>query len=510
MAQITRIDPQAKQKKEKLRVAAYCRVSSNSADQLNSYTRQINTYKAMIAKKPDWTLVEIFADEGITGTSAEKRTEFLRMIKLCELKQIDLIITKSVSRFARNVKEALEYVRKLKLLGVGVMFEKEGINTCSLADEMLLNTFAAIAQEESTSISQNLRMANLKRMADGSYSNGSAPYGLVFENSTFKVYEPEAAIVREVFDRYLSGWSTLKIAENLKARQIPTRSGKFNWTETHICNIIKNEKYVGDTMCQKYYTTDFPFKLKVNKGEKDKYYTVNTHEGIVTREAFEAANELMKRNSAKYASKKERTVHPFSEMFRCAECGGMISRKNSKGRERWCCRNHFNGGDCNAHYLQTYRIEDGFITIINNLRFGSDILGQAERYLIYAIQQFRINDENSQSINGEIAELNGQILMLEQLNAKGYLEAEVYQIRYRDLAKRISELKSKKSLSSLALLEDTLKKLRELKSILFAINDPVTSFDEALFKETVVSGTISADDELTLEFIGGIKITEKI
>ena len=169
------IAPVTRQGVQTLRVAAYCRVSTNSADQRNSYARQIKTYTEMIRRNPKWELVEIFADEGITGMSAEKRPEFLRMIQMCEHHQIDLIITKSVARFARNVKEALECTRRLKLLGIGVQFEEEGINTLSLGDEMLLNLFTAIAQEESKSISQHLRNSIVKRMERGEYVDSNAP-----------------------------------------------------------------------------------------------------------------------------------------------------------------------------------------------------------------------------------------------------------------------------------------------------------------------------------------------
>lgn len=170
------ISPITRQSVQRQRVAAYCRVSSNSADQLNSYAAQIRVYTKLINNKPEWELVDIFADEGLSGTKAETRPEFQRMIHMCERREIDLVITKSVSRFARNVPESLEYARKLKLLGIGIQFEKEGINTLAMGDEMLLNTFSAIAQEESQSISQNLRLANVKRMELGEYVSSCAAY----------------------------------------------------------------------------------------------------------------------------------------------------------------------------------------------------------------------------------------------------------------------------------------------------------------------------------------------
>ena len=202
MAKAKIISTVSRQAQAKKRVAAYCRVSSNSADQLNSYAAQIRAYTKLIKSNDTWELVEIFADEGLSGMKANNRPEFQRMIEMCEHKQIDLIITKSVSRFARNVKEALEYVRKLKLLGVGVQFEKEGIYTLALGDEMLLNTFTAIAQEESKSISQNQRLSIVKRMERGEYVDSNAPYGFRLQEKQLAVYPSEADVVRYVFHRY--------------------------------------------------------------------------------------------------------------------------------------------------------------------------------------------------------------------------------------------------------------------------------------------------------------------
>lgn len=227
-----------------VQVAAYCRVSSSSADQLNSYANQIDYYTRLAKKKKnEWNMVEIFADEGISGMKAKNRPEFQRMIRMCELHQLDLIITKSVSRFARNVKEALEYVRKLKLLGVGIIFEKEGINTQSLGDEMLLNTFTAIAQEESKVISQNQRLSIVKRMELGIYVDSNAPYGFRLENKQLVEYPPEADIVRWIFRSYLNGMSTTEIAKVLTERGIPTKNGKEKWKSTKISYMLSNERY---------------------------------------------------------------------------------------------------------------------------------------------------------------------------------------------------------------------------------------------------------------------------
>ena len=208
MAKVTRITMANETDKEQKRVAVYCRVSSGSADQLNSLANQIKYYTQYVKKHKDWTLVDIFADEAITGTRADIRPEFQRMIRMCELKQVDLVITKSMARFARNTKDSLEYTKKLKLLGVAILFEKEGINTLSVGDEMLINTFAAIAEEESMSISQNLRLANVKRMENGEYVCSNAPYGYRLINKQLVIDQDEAAVVRMIYDSYLQGIST--------------------------------------------------------------------------------------------------------------------------------------------------------------------------------------------------------------------------------------------------------------------------------------------------------------
>ena len=257
MSKAKLISPITRQGLKRLRVAAYCRVSSNSADQQNSYGTQIRVYTRMINSRPDWELVEIFADEGLSGMKAATRPEFLRMIRLCEMRQIDLIITKSISRFARNVKEALEYVRKLKLLGVGVQFEKEGIYTLALGDEMLLNTFAAIAQEESKAISQNQRLSIVKRMELGRYVDSNAPYGFRLVNKELEIYEPEAQIVRWIYEMYLQGWSTSELARQLMANGVPTKTGEGKWTSSKIKYILSNERYIGDCKYQKTYRDRF-------------------------------------------------------------------------------------------------------------------------------------------------------------------------------------------------------------------------------------------------------------
>lgn len=512
MKTVTLISPQTKQAVEKLRVAAYCRVSSNSADQQNSYANQVRVYTDMVKRKPDWELVEIFADEGITGTSASKRPEFMRMIDACELRKIDLIITKSISRFARNVKESLEYVRKLKLLGIAVQFEKEGINTLALGDEMLINTFSAIAQEESVSISQNLKLANRKRMAQGEYISASAPYGFIFENKTLVPYEPEAQYVRQIYDWYLNGLSTDEIANRLTVLGIPTKRGRETWEATRVANLLANAKNVGDTLFQKTCNVGFPFKKIKNRGEEDQYYAHNTHIGIIDRATFDAAQELLIKRQIANARKTDISQYPLTGKIQCAECGSYYRRRVVRGRIRWGCANHIDDSSkCNTHYLSEEQIYDGFVTIVNKLRFGHcNIIGQVERNLEYAIQMLKRQNLDVMQINQDINTLNAKLLMFEQLRSKGYIEPEIYQQQAKEITVQITKLKSNKQIAYKSKLEVELNRIKTLKQILSAIEKPLTTFPETLYAEIATSITLTKEDRLTITFLGGISFSEII
>ncbi len=334
MATTKLISPITKQGVQKIRVAAYCRVSSSSTDQLNSYARQIESFTKLIKSHPEWELVDIFADEGISGMRASNRIEFQRMMRMCELRKIDLVLTKSVSRFGRNAQESLEYARKLKHIGVGVQFESESINTLALADEMLLNTFTAIAQEESKAISQNQRLSIVKRMELGEYVDSNAPYGYRLVNKKLEVYEPEAQIVRMIFEMYLKGMSTQEIAKELTKRGIPTKNGKEKWKPTKVSYMLSNEKYIGDSQYQKTFRdTTVPFKQSKNRGEEDMYYATNTHTAIIDKDTFEKVQALLNKRKSQFSKATTLNIYPLTSRIRCIECGSFYHhpRKRCKG-----------------------------------------------------------------------------------------------------------------------------------------------------------------------------------
>lgn len=276
--------------RRQLRVAAYCRVSTDEEEQLTSYEAQQNYYTDYIMKNREWTMAGIFADEGITGTSARKRPEFLRMIKLCKKNKIDIVLTKSISRFARNTVDCLNYIRVLKDLGIAVIFEKENINTLETDSEILITMMGAFAQAESESISANVRWGKRQAMREGkaiiqykklyAYKRG--------EDGNPEIIPDQAAVVQDIYNQYLAGASLRMIKDKLEAEGILNASGETEWTLSSIRNILTNEKYCGDVLLQKTYISDcISRKVIKNTGQLPMYLVQNHHEGIVSRETFD-------------------------------------------------------------------------------------------------------------------------------------------------------------------------------------------------------------------------------
>ena len=269
----------------KLRVAAYARVSSNSEDQLHSFATQNAYYTELITGNPEWEFVDVYADEGITGTSAEKRDDFQRLLKDCRRGRIDKVLTKSTARFARNTSESLMAVRELRDLGVGVCFEEQGIDTAQMSGELLTAIFSMMAQKESETISENIRWTYQKKMKKGRFITCKAPFGYRLVGGGLEIIEAEAEIIRLIFQRYLNGRSMEDIAKEITRYGIPTRDKTPYWQTTSIQYVLHNEKYAGDSLAQKTYTTrTLPHRKKRNQGEYDQYFVPGSHPAIIDRE----------------------------------------------------------------------------------------------------------------------------------------------------------------------------------------------------------------------------------
>ena len=353
----------------KKRVAAYCRVSTDSEEQLNSYEAQKSYYTQKIEDSPDWEMAGIYADEGITGTSLKKRTEFKKMITACKRGHIDLIITKSLSRFARNTVDCLETVRLLKANGIGVYFEKENINTLTESSEFLITLFSGFAQAESESLSKNVAWGKAKSAEAGKvtfqykkmlgYRRGA--------DGQPEIVPEEAEVIKRIYHRYLDGCTLGQIKRELDADKVPTAQGVDSWSPAIIHNILTNEKYIGDALLQKTYITDcISKKVKKNQGERAMYYVENNHPAIISREVFDQVrNEMTRRSSKRKVLQKSGKTelgkysgkYAMTELLVCGECGSPYKRvtwaRNGKKRIVWRCVSRLEFGTKYCHNSPT-------------------------------------------------------------------------------------------------------------------------------------------------------------
>ncbi|WP_418724086.1 recombinase family protein [Dysosmobacter sp.] len=353
----------------KKRVAAYCRVSTDSEEQLNSYEAQKSYYTQKIEDSPDWEMAGIYADEGISGTSMKKRTEFKKMITACKRGHIDLIITKSLSRFARNTVDCLETVRLLKANGIGVYFEKENINTLTESSEFLITLFSGFAQAESESLSKNVTWGKQKS-AEAGKVDFQYKKMLGYRKGTDgqpEIVPEEAEIIRRIYRRYLAGCSLGQIKLELEQDNIPTAQKVERWSSAVIHNILTNEKYMGDALLQKTYITDcITKKVKKNMGERPMYYVENNHPAIISRETFDQVQKEMTRRSSKrkVLQKSGKTElgkysgkYALTELLVCGECGSPYKRvtwaRNGKKRIVWRCVSRLEFGTKYCHNSPT-------------------------------------------------------------------------------------------------------------------------------------------------------------
>lgn len=337
MPTVTVIQPTiAEEKAVKIRCAAYCRVSSDSEDQLNSFMAQTRYYSQIFEDSETEELIDIYADEGITGTREDKRSEFQRLMKDCRKGKIDRIYTKSISRFARNTRDCLKNVRELKSLGITIYFEKENIDTANMTDEMMITIMGGLAQEESTSISKNIKWSYQKRFEKGTVNVFSAPFGYKLSNGSLIINETQAQIVKEIFEMFLNGIGYQRISEICQNKY---SSYKDNFSYYGIRYILSNEKYIGDSKYQKTFTTNtLPYRKLPNKGELIQYYIQATHKAIISKETFEKAQALIECRKHKNILSES----PFSGKIICANCGTKYKRKCSGDKIYWVCRRHDN------------------------------------------------------------------------------------------------------------------------------------------------------------------------
>lgn len=359
---------------QKLRVAAYCRVSTDQAEQLNSLENQISAFRALVNRREGWKLIDTYVDEGVTGTSTAKRKAFMRMIRDCESGKIDYIITKSISRFARNTLECLTYVRKLKAMGIYILFEKENIDTSTAASEVLLSVLAAVAQEESYSISENMKWAFRKR-----YQMGIVPWKTTYgyiqgEDGEYVPDGIRAEAVRRIFDLYVKGTTTLQIMRIMEQEGYPTPSGE-RWYNKSVCNILGNEKYTGDVLLQKSITVDHLSHRRVlnDQTEIPSYYVEDHHTPLVDRKTFEMAQRIRQLRAKSSGTSPQ---YPYAQRLVCPACGEKLIQCtiDAQGsRSAWFCSGE-NG--CGQFAVRTEHLNRAIISAYDQLNV-SEIMAMA-------------------------------------------------------------------------------------------------------------------------------------
>lgn len=499
---------------KKRRVAGYARVSTDHDDQFSSYEAQIDYYTNYIKSRSDWEFVSVYTDEGITGCNTKRREGFKTMIADALAGRIDLIVTKSVSRFARNTVDSLTTIRKLKEHGTEVYFEKENIWTFDGKGDLLLTIMSSLAQEESRSISENCTWGQRKRFADGKVT---VPFGRFLgydrgPDGNLVLNKDEAIIIRRIYSMFLQGMTPHTIAARLTADGIKSPAGKDRWNAGTVRSILTNEKYKGDALLQKSYTVDFlTKKKKVNGGEIPQYYVEGNHEAIIQPEVFELVQQELERR--KSSRGRHSGVHLFSGKIRCGQCGEWYGSKvwhsNSKYRRIiWQCNHKYDGEEkCSTPHLTEDEIKAMFVSAANKLICKkAAIVSPLRASLDVAF--------DTSALETEVAELQGEIMVVSDLiekciyeNAHVALDQMEYQKRYDSLTARFDTAKAR-----LEEIEAALADKKSRRAAIEAFLDTLTKadlmerFDPALWCGLVDHVTVYSKDDVFFTFKNGQEI----
>ena len=514
-ATLTRFTAAPLNEVKKRRTAGYARVSTDSEEQQTSYEAQVDYYTNYIKSREDWEFVEVYTDEGISATNTKHREGFKRMIADALAGKIDLIVTKSVSRFARNTVDSLTTVRKLKEKGIEIFFEKENIWTLDSKGELLITIMSSLAQEESRSISENCTWGQRKRFADGKVT---VPFNRFLgydrgEDGNLVVNPEQAATVRRIYSMFLQGMTPFGIASKLTADGVLSPGGKERWNAGAVRSILTNEKYRGDALLQKSYTVDFlTKKKKPNEGEIPQYYVEGNHEAIIAPDVFEAVQRELERRSN--GRNRHSGVHLFSGKIKCGQCGSWYGSKvwHSTDKYRqviWQCNHKFdNDARCSTPHFTDDEIKAYFMSAVNKL------LPEKER-IIKAFNTIKSTVFDTSNLAAEKTALEQEMVVVSEMmqqsiyeNAHVALDQTEYQKRYDSLTERFGKAKARfeevttaisDKATRQATIEDFLKELQVL-------NGMVTKFDPMLWVSLVDFVTVYSKDDVQVTFKDGTEV----
>ena len=522
--------PQEQEKKRHLRVAAYCRVSTDSEEQLSSYENQLAYYTEKIMKEPGWTMAGVFADEGITGTSTCKRKEFLRMIRQCRQGKIDMVLAKSVSRFARNTVDTLNFTRELRGLGIPVIFEEQNINSIYPESEFLITLHGAFAQAESESTSSRVRWGKRQAMKSGHVTMQYKQL-LGYERGPDgrpRIVPEQAETVRFIYDRYLAGDSIREIKAALEGREIPTVSGKKEWMGSHIRSILTNEKYCGDVLLQKTFIQDCISKKVIpNTGQLPKYLIQNHHEGIVSRETFDAVQLEMARRNAKAGATRKSTPtgrgkysgkHVLSNLLFCGECGTAYRRcvwtQHGVKRPVWRCVSRLDYGKkfcTQSPTLDEEPLQQAILAAVNAVMLDRDTLARQ----LAAVMEWELAPMLGESmsladIDRALEELSGQFnALLAEASADPGAD---YTERFRELSESTARLKEKKARLEGVYQEDQAmnQRLRAVSAAMEHMTAELTEWDEGIIHQLLEKVTVLSREKIRVTFRDGREVEQAV
>ncbi len=496
----------------KRRVAGYARVSTDHEDQTTSYEAQMTYYTDYINSRSDWEFVKMYSDEGISGTNTKKRLGFQEMVEDALDGKIDLILTKSVSRFARNTVDSLSTVRKLKESGVEIYFEKENIWTFDSKGELLITIMSSLAQEESRSISENVTWGRRRQLAEGQVTFSYSQV-LGFKKSDtggFEIDHEEAKIVRYIFHQVLLGNNPNKIARELTAQGIPTPQGKRQWSYGTVKRMLRNEKYKGDALLQKSFTTDFLTKsTKLNEGELPQYYVENNHEAIIKREVFDLVQvELDK------LERKRQTSNIFTGRLFCGDCGSAFGSKvwhstSKYKRTIYQCNAKYKGEHkCQTPHVTEEEIKGWFLSAINQLLSNRDEIIANTELLIDMAKDTSSLEARLDDLEHHLETIRQDIEDLVDRNARKAQNQDLYQEQYNTLVTAYQE-KQKELQETRSVLEEQKSKQLSLDGFIQNFkeqDDLITDFNQELWQTSVERLDIKEDKKIFLTFKNGLRI----
>ena len=503
-----------------LRVAAYCRVSTAEEHQQNSYATQVKYYTDLINQNPNWQLVGIFADEGISGTQTEKRTEFNKMIRLCRRHKIDLILCKSISRFARNTVDCLEYVRELKALNINVKFEKENIETLTATSEFTITLYASFAQAESESISKNISWGIEKAFQEGKvrYNLDQTLGFRLGEDGKPVIIEEEAEWVRVIYRMFAAGHSMGEIATMLTEKKVMRRNGKTAWNRANVHQILINEKYVGDAILQKSVTVDcLTHKRKLNTTEKPKYFLRNCHDAIIDRDTWDRVHLELARRSAeakgRHPGKRFVKRYCLSDLLTCPYCGGKYKRTiwriGGQSKGVWRCGTRMEHGTrlCSKGIsLHEDKLQNAILSVLNDMIEHPETVENALMdTLARCRQEITAIDARTAEINADIERIyKRRDLILETITGEAF---EQFRQELKDL--NAQELHHKNELEQLDIRKEkvqlTIKKSVTARE-LFANMLPLTDFDDNMIPKLIERVDAVDKKHIRIVFRGGLEI----